>query len=89
MTPWTRIKNDVNGNPRHVISWLDLEPAADRTLSQEARYTRVLRAANAVGGRRYTGKGFGGGIVFQAYECQLQMLADRVRAALAAATQEA
>jgi hypothetical protein len=80
---WTRINSDVNGNPRYVCHFLDLEPAPDYTLTLSDRYARVVKAANALGGRRYHNKQFGGGIVFQAYECQLPEIVSRIRAKLA------
>jgi hypothetical protein len=81
---WTRINSDVNGNPRFVCHFLDLEPAHDYTATLSDRYARVVRAANDLGGRKYHNKRFGGCIVFQAYECQLPEIAARVRAKLAA-----
>ncbi len=81
---WTRVNNDVNGNPRFVCHFLDLEPAPDYKLTLGDRYARVVKAANNLGGRKYHNKRFGGCIVFQAYECQLADIAARVRANLAA-----
>lgn len=81
---WIRLANDVNGNPRFACHFLDLEPARDYTLPLSTRYARVVAAANTVGGRKYHTKRIGGGVVFQAYECQLADLAARVRAALEA-----
>jgi hypothetical protein len=80
---WLRVKNDGNGNPRFVCHWLDLEPVPNSTLTLSERYARVARAANALGGRKYHTKAFGGGVVFQAYEQQLPSIAARVRASLA------
>lgn len=83
-TQVTRIKNDMNGNPRHVVHWLALEPETGRdkireemTLSE--RYERVLRAARRLGGRKFHNKTFGGGVVFQAYECEMQEIINRVQ----------
>ena len=81
---YTRIKSDANGNPRHVVHFLALEPeGADHgalTISQ--RYQRVIKAANKLGGRKYHNKSYGGGVVFQAYECELPRLVELVRALL-------
>lgn len=52
-----RISNDVNGNPRYVISWFRI---ADT-------YANALAIARKIGGRKYNTKKFGGGIVFQSY----------------------
>ena len=83
---FTRIKSDVNGNPRFVVHFLTLEPeGADHgamTISQ--RYKRVIKAANKLGGRRYHNKAYGGGIVFQAYECELPRLVAMIRALVGA-----
>jgi hypothetical protein len=82
-----RIKNDVNGNPRHVIHWLSCEPEESRdamraTLTLCQRYERVLKAARKLGGRRFHNKQYGGGIVFTAYECELPGIVYRVKQAL-------
>lgn len=60
---WTRIKHDVNGNPRHVTSWLGFGFKS---------YQDAIKAANSIGGMKYHTKAFAGGLVFQAYESQLQ-----------------
>jgi hypothetical protein len=87
---WTRIASDVNGNPRFVCHFTDLEGFTLRfhnrvSMTLDERYTRAIKAANKLGGRKYHNKGYGGGIVFQAYEHQLPELARRVRALLTAA----
>lgn len=85
---WTRIASDVNGNPRFVCHFTDLEGFVLRfhnraTMTLDERYTRAIKAANKFGGRKYHNKGYGGGVVFQAYECQLPGVAMQVRALLA------
>lgn len=69
---FTRVNNDVNGNPRYVIHFLEI-------LSQEEQnkfmglsavsnmYNLALAKAKAIGGRKHSTKAFGGGIVFQSY----------------------
>ena len=52
-----RINNDVNGNPRYVIHFLDI--AND--------YNEALSIARNIGGKKYTANWFGGGIVFSSY----------------------
>lgn len=69
MNNFTRIKNDVNGNPRFVTSWLGYGFAT---------YEAALTAARKIGGRKFHNKQFGGGIVFQAYECELADIARRL-----------
>ena len=75
-----RIKSDINGNSRFVCHFLALEPATpDRRYTLSERYDRVLKCARQLGGRRYHNKSYGGGVVFQAYEHQLEDIAARVR----------
>lgn len=70
---WTRIKNDVNGNPRYVCHFLALntEQEKEETPNDFNRisnlYTMAVKRANRIGGRKYHTKAFGGGIVFQSY----------------------
>ncbi len=54
---FTRINNDVNGNPRYVCHFLNI---ADD-------YGTAVKLANTIGGRKYHTKQYGGGIVFQSY----------------------
>lgn len=69
MNKWTRIKHDINGNPRHVTSWLGY--GFDN-------YEQALRAARTIGGRKFHNKQFGGGIVFQSYDGELPDLETRL-----------
>jgi len=41
-------------------------------------YAEAVEAANKIGGRRYHNKSYGGGIVFQAYECELDDIKKRL-----------
>lgn len=52
-----RVNNDVNGNPRYVFSWFRI---ADT-------YADALRLAKKFGGKKFSNKQFGGGIVIQSY----------------------
>lgn len=54
---FTRITNDINGNPRYVCHFL--------TFGKD--YPAAVRLANTLGGRKYSTKKYGGGIVFQSY----------------------
>lgn len=63
MDNWVKIKHDLNGNPRYVVSWLG---------HGFDSYEQALRAAKRIGGKRFHNRQFGGGIVFQAYECELK-----------------
>ena len=70
----TRIKSDINGNPRRVVHFLELVTDQDR---EEAKghnfagvsylYARALNRARRIGGKKFHNKQFGGGIVFQSY----------------------
>lgn len=62
----TRINNDVNGNPRYVTHFLNI-PIEGEGLSISEKYALACKKANAIGGRKYHTKSFGGGIVFQSY----------------------
>jgi hypothetical protein len=71
---FTRVNNDVNGNPRYVVHWLDCEPKAWRDnafvshLWLTERYASVVKLMNKIGGRKFHNKQYGGGIVFQSYD---------------------
>lgn len=76
---FTRVNNDVNGNPRYVIHFLNLLTSKEQDeISAKARpmqaisdmYTEAVNKASYIGGKRYRGKDFGGGIVFQAPNIQ-------------------
>ena len=65
---FTRVNNDVNGNPRYVIWYgeiLNDNEAKDVDLSR--RYEYALSKAKFLGGRKFHNKQYGGGIVFQSY----------------------
>lgn len=67
---FTRINNDVNGNPRYVCHFLNFLP--DDKMSRDyggvsEAYAMAVKQANKIGGRKYHTKNYGGGIVFQSY----------------------
>ena len=65
---FTRIKNDVNGNPRYVIHFLQCEPQEwKNAYNISLRYSNVAKLMNKIGGRKFHNKSYGGGIVFQSY----------------------
>ena len=66
---WTRIDNDTNGNPRYVCHFFALIPdlVYEITVSLSDRYAIACKRANAMGGKKYHTRRFGGGIVFQSY----------------------
>ena len=65
-----RVNSDTYGNPRYVVHYLDLLTDAERnapvTLG-ESRFSLALSRAHKIGGAKYRGRDFGGGIVFQSY----------------------
>ncbi len=63
---FTRINNDVNGNPRYVCHFLEISD----------NYNEAVKLANKIGGRKFHNKQYGGGIVFQSYNTD--MLAERI-----------
>ena len=64
---FTRINNDVNGNPRYVIHFLKCEPDSWKSEPLGFRYSNVCKLMNKIGGRKFHNKSYGGGIVFQSY----------------------
>ena len=66
-----RVKNDVNGNPRYVCHFLDMDVHGSQSgLSLSERYEIAVKLANKIGGRRYHVKNYGGGLVFQSYSLE-------------------
>jgi len=61
---WTRVNNDINGNPRYVVHFLNI-------LNQDemgpGSYEAAIKRANKIGGRKFHNKQYGGGLVFQSY----------------------
>lgn len=79
---FTRVNNDINGNPRYVCHFLKLIKDSDEselendfaaTLKQRPfaivglKYDLALERSRKFRGRKYHTKSFGGGIVFQSY----------------------
>ena len=60
---YVRINNDVNGNPRYVIHFLAV---ADD-------YIEAVNISRKIGGKKYRGKDFGGGIVIQSYSLETDL----------------
>ena len=61
---FTQVNNDVYGNPRYVTHFFSLLKEDEQTLSN---YNLAVKRANKLGGKKYRGNDFGGGIVFQSY----------------------
>lgn len=54
---FTRVNNDVYGNPRYVLHYLNI---ADN-------YLTACNVASTIGGKKFNNSQFGGGVVFQSY----------------------
>ena len=85
---FTRVNSDLNGNPRYVIHFLDcindkeseeVEKSAKPFQSISDKYIFAVNKMRKLGGKKYRGKDFGGGIVFQSYN--LQDLANEINEA--------
>jgi hypothetical protein len=63
---FTRINNDANGNPRYVLHFLNFIKLSDENVT-EGKYFLACKRAKKLGGKKYRGKNYGGGIVFQSY----------------------
>ncbi len=76
---FTRIKNDINGNPRHVCHFLHLDAHGwQSNIGLSERYGIACKLANTLGGKKYHNKQYGGGIVFQEYAGRLDELCERI-----------
>lgn len=64
---FTRINNDINGNPRYVCHYLSFMTEKDRDLPYDQKYPLALKRAKKLGGRKFHNKQYGGGIVFSTY----------------------
>ena len=63
-----RVNNDINGNPRYVVHFLNiLNNEENSFLPFNKKYEYSLKKAKIIGGKKYDNKQYGGGIVFQSY----------------------
>lgn len=73
----TRIHNDVNGNPRYVVHFLQMlteEESNSRLLLWSGMsYPLAIARCAPSGGKKYHNKSYGGGVVFQSYNIQHQL----------------
>jgi len=61
----TRINNDLNGNPRYVVHFLNVLNNEEQSfLPFNKKYEYALKKAKLIGGKKYDNKQYGGGIVF-------------------------
>ena len=66
---FTRVNNDINGNPRYVIHFLNLIPSDYEFIGVSEEYDLILNISKklGLGGRKFHNKQYGGGLVFQSY----------------------
>jgi len=65
---FTRINNDVYGNPRYVVHFLEFLNNEEKSfLPFSKKYEYALKKAKLIGGRKFDNKQYGGGVVFQSY----------------------
>jgi hypothetical protein len=78
---FTRVNNDINGNPRYVCHFLELVTPFEQRLNDELGnvsnasystkldilYKIAINKARKIGGKKFHNKQYGGGIVFQSY----------------------
>ena len=70
---FTRVNNDANGNPRYVVHYLALLTDKEKYGPHLPNgYEIALKRSRAFGGKKYRGKDYGGGIVFQSYNTQVE-----------------
>ena len=66
---FTRVKNDINGNPRYVCHFLSLNTPEELNavpwIDVSEKYNLALARARNLGGRKFHNKQYGGGIVFR------------------------
>lgn len=72
-----KANRDFYGNPRYIVHFFNFlnEEEQDRiniefSHSLQKEYDIALIKSRAIGGKKYRGKDFGGGIVFQSYNIQ-------------------
>lgn len=70
---YLKINNDINGNPRYVFHWFNFLSEKEWKEAQKTSnpikfgYNWALVNSKQLGGKKYRGSNFGGGIVLQSY----------------------
>jgi hypothetical protein len=68
---FTRVNNDVYGNPRYVVHFLDVINTEERiSIPFHKLYEYAVKKAKKIGGKKFDNKSYGGGIVFQSYNIE-------------------
>jgi len=78
---FTRVNNDVNGNPRFVCHFLAFINDEDRKQLQgfDLGYNLALKKSRQLGGKKFHNKQYGGGIVFQMYDGEQLEMSNKIR----------
>lgn len=78
---FTRINNDINGNPRFVCHFLAFITDKDRELLTgfDLGYNLALARSRQLGGKKFHNKQYGGGIVFQMYSGDQDEMSRKIR----------
>lgn len=74
---FTRINNDVNGNPRYVCHYLAFISDKDGVNVTDG-YNLALKRSRQLGGKKFHNKQYGGGIVFQMYSGEQIEMSNRI-----------
>lgn len=68
---FTEVKSDMYGNPRSVIHFMNFLTQAEKDSwgidTRNYLFNLALKRSRKVGGEKYRGKSYGGGIVLQAW----------------------
>ena len=71
---FTRTTLDVYGNPRYIVHFTEFLTNDERNSYGLNNYGQLYglacKRANKLGGRKYTGRNYGGGIVLQSYNIE-------------------
>lgn len=69
---YKRVNNDINGNPRYVFHFLNFltDKEMENTKGISTKYEMAVNKSRLIGGKKYRGKDFGGGIVIQSYNIE-------------------
>ena len=64
---FTRVKSDINGNPRYVCHFFGMLTHSETVSGGNGLYELALARARKIGGKKFHNRQFGGGIVFVSY----------------------
>jgi hypothetical protein len=75
---FTRVNNDINGNPRYVCHFFKFLTDEERNSygidNYKQLYQLAVKRANKIGGKKFHNKQYGGGIVFQMYSGEAEKM---------------